>query len=64
MSAVLQKFAAQADPGVVDEVRAIVASGGKQLPMAVHASMISPAGAGAFNAAQVEPCARRRDRPA
>jgi death on curing protein len=31
MAAVLQKFATQADPGVVDEVRAIAAREGEQL---------------------------------
>jgi hypothetical protein len=42
MDAVLQKFATQTDPGVLDEVRAIAAREGKQLR------------AGTFSIAQIE----------
>lgn len=51
MAAVLQKFATQADPGVVDEARAIATREGKQLR------------AGTFNIAQIEPTLRNSARP-
>jgi hypothetical protein len=51
MAAVLQKFATQADPGAVDEVRAIAAGEGRQLR------------AGICNIAQIEPCLRNSAGP-
>jgi len=51
MAAVLQKFATQADPGVLDEVRAIATREGKPLQ------------AGSFNIAPPEPTLRNSAGP-
>lgn len=51
MAAVLQKFAAQSDPGVPDEARAIAAREGR------------PLRAGTFNIAQTGPTLRNGARP-
>ena len=51
MAAVLQKFATQADPGVLDEVRAIATWEGKPLQ------------AGSFNIAPPEPILRNSAGP-